>query len=160
MANTRFNYDYARTSKSLQESTGPGKYMLNMPGNGVTMPFIDDPQIRLQYWGANLYSNPVDIDSELLGHGRPLHKHDRLEYKTKRIATKSSPYTYGTASTPIVNDTRATHPAWLYRNAEYTRWDFPLTDPQENTCMSFQNNTNTKLLEKDNFVPKIPVLYN
>ena len=28
MANTRFNYDEARTGKRLDESTGPGRYVL------------------------------------------------------------------------------------------------------------------------------------
>lgn len=159
MANTRFNYDYARTSKLLQESTGPGKYMLNTPGNGDSMPFIADPQIRLQRWGANLYTNPVDIDSDLMGMTRPLHKHDRMEYKTHR-AKNSSANRYNVASAPVTDETRATHPAWAYRDLEQTRWEYPLLDPQEHTCMTFQNNINTRMLEKDNFIPKIPVPWN
>ena len=34
MAFTRFNYDECRTKKILQQATGPGRYMLNVPGNG------------------------------------------------------------------------------------------------------------------------------
>ena len=56
MAFTRFNYDDCRTKKKLQESTGPGRYSLNMPGNGPTPCFFNDPQIRMQKWGANLES--------------------------------------------------------------------------------------------------------
>ena len=56
MAFTRFNYDDSRTKKKLQESTGPGRYSLNMPGNGPTPCFFNDPQIRVQKWGANLMS--------------------------------------------------------------------------------------------------------
>lgn len=157
MANTRFNYDYARTSKLLQESTGPCKYMINTPGNGINMPMIDDPQIRLQYWGANLYTNPVDIDSDLIGLTRKLHKYDRLDhniYKTKR----TSPIKYSNMNKPITDETRSSHPAWMYRDLEQTRWEYPLLDPQEHTCMTFQNNLNTRMIEKDNFVPKIPHL--
>ena len=159
MANTRFNYDYVRTSKLLQESTGPGKYMLNTPGNGDDMPFINDPQIRLQRWGANVYTNPVDVDSDLMGLTRPLHKHDRMEYKTYRNKN-SSVNKYKVASAPVTDETRVTHPAWAYRDLEQTRWEYPLLDPQEHTCMTFQNNTNTRMLEKDNYVPKVPVPWN
>ena len=52
MAFTRFNYDECRTKKILQESTGPGRYMLNVPGNGCKPCLMADPQSRLQGWGA------------------------------------------------------------------------------------------------------------
>ena len=34
MAFTRFHDDPCRINKQLQESTGTGRYMLNVPGNG------------------------------------------------------------------------------------------------------------------------------
>ena len=79
MAFCRFNYDKARTIKKLQESTGPGRYILDVPGWGDTPCFYDDPQIRLQKWGANLESvingAPIDIDSDLSGRTRRLKKY-------------------------------------------------------------------------------------
>ena len=45
MAFTRFNYDPCRTAKLLQESTGPGRYMLNVPGPGCKPCFFEDPEI-------------------------------------------------------------------------------------------------------------------
>ena len=54
MAFTRFNYDECRTKKKLQEATGPGRYILNVPGNGPTPLYFNDPQIRMQKWGGNL----------------------------------------------------------------------------------------------------------
>ena len=56
MAFTRFHDDPARIEKKLLESTGIGIYHLNVPGNGLT--YIDDVNIRLQKWGANLQTNP------------------------------------------------------------------------------------------------------
>ena len=50
MANTRFNYDECRTKKYLQQSTGPGRYILNAPGNGLNPTYTDEPQVRLQKW--------------------------------------------------------------------------------------------------------------
>ena len=74
MAFTRFNYDDARTQKKLQEATGPGRYILNVPGNGSTPTFFNDPYIRVQKWGANLREvingGPIDIDSDLSGRTR------------------------------------------------------------------------------------------
>ena len=83
MANTRFNYDECRTAKILQESTGPGRYLLNTPGPGCNPCFITDPHIRLQGIGPNLRTvpngHPVDIDSDLMRLTRQLTK-DCLKY--------------------------------------------------------------------------------
>ena len=35
MAFTRFNYDDCRTKKQLQQQTDPGRWILNVPGNGA-----------------------------------------------------------------------------------------------------------------------------
>jgi hypothetical protein len=60
--------------------------------------------------------------------------------------------------TGLTDESRATHPAWQYRALPQNR-EYPLFfDPQENTCMQFHNNLNTRLLERDNFIPKIPCL--
>ena len=76
MAFTRFNYDECRTKKILQESTGPGRYMLNTPGIGCKPCYTSDPQARLQKWGGNLRyvpgSHQIDIDSDLIGLTRKL----------------------------------------------------------------------------------------
>ena len=57
MASTRFHDDRCRVEKALQESTDPGRYMLNVPGNGSKPCFMEDPHIRLQGWDANLMTN-------------------------------------------------------------------------------------------------------
>ena len=100
MSFTRFNYDEARTFKKVQESTGPGRYLLNTPDvvpKGYKLPlYCDDPHIRLQGWGANLRENykngtTIDIDSYLLGYNN----FNTLDYKpnptieTKELKTKT-----------------------------------------------------------------------
>jgi hypothetical protein len=160
MSFTRFNYDPCRTKKLLEESTGPGRYMLNKPGWGNKPCFFDDPQIRMQEWGTNLRrvpgGAPIDINSDLLGITRPL---------TKDCTKKEFPFAgvvfsmkkeYPTCGQEITSQSRATHPAFLYRDLEQSN-RYPLfLNPQENVCMPFQNNLNTQLLERDNFTPKIP----
>ena len=71
MAFTRFNYDEGRTKKLLQESTDPGRYILNVPGPGASLDYVSDPHIRLTKWGGNLRSNTTQLESDLKGLTRP-----------------------------------------------------------------------------------------
>lgn len=155
MSFTRFNYDSERTAKLLQESTDPGRWTLNTPGNGMYPHYYEDPQLRIQKWGANLRSSEtghiVDISSELDGRSRvqtrygPIHRTGRpLETKEKMYPTLK----------PYVDETRATHPAMLYRDLEQVRWEYPLLDPQANTCKPFYNNESTRIIQKNQFVPR------
>ena len=74
MSFTRFHDDPCRVKKQLQESTDQGLYYLNVPGNGTNMPFIEDPHIRLQQWGANLRTNTIGVESDLMGLTRRLNE--------------------------------------------------------------------------------------
>ena len=47
---------------------------------------------------------------------------------------------------------------WYFRSLPNKPIDIPLLDHQENTCFHFQNNLNTRLLERDNYIPKLPCL--
>lgn len=147
MAFTRFHDDPNRIKKNLQESTGPGRYMLNMPGTGTNPCFMEDPYIRLQKWGANLHSNTVNLESALMGIGKNLTNDCTL-------INKSLPYnvamTYPSCQ-PFTEQPRATNPAWTARDLEQNNFKILPLDPQENTCIPFQNNLNTRLIERDNF---------
>ncbi len=160
MSFTRFNYDPCRTKKLLEESTGPGRYMLNKPGWGDKPCFFSDPQIRMQEWGTNLRrvpgGAPIDINSDLLGITRPLSKDcSKKEFPFAGVVF-SMKKDYPTCGQEITSQSRATHPTFLYRDLEQSN-RYPLfLNPQENVCMPFQNNLNTQLLERDNFTPKIP----
>ena len=161
MSFTRYNYDDCRIIKQLQESTGPGKYILNTPGHGSHPYFIDDPSIRVQKWGANnrhvIGGNLIDIDNDLRNSGQILRKYDTCEKKSNLKSYKKS---YPTYKKSFTEQTRTTHPAFEYRDLEQNH-RYPLfLNPQENTCMHFHNNLNTRLLERDNYKPKIPVLPN
>jgi len=160
MAFTRFNYDECRTKKKLQEATGPGRYILNVPGNGPTPLFFNDPQIRMQKWGANLKDvvngAPIDIDSKLSGRTQKLEKYDITKSKMKDLNTVNK--SYPVFKDAITDESRATHPSWKYRALPQNR-EYPLfLNPQENLCFRFHNNLNTRLLERDNFKPKVPCL--
>ena len=64
MSLTRFNDDDARIQKRLQESLSVGLYQLNTPGPGPQNPYVEDVNIRLQKWGANLRNNTIELESD------------------------------------------------------------------------------------------------
>jgi len=154
MSFTRFNYDRDRTKKSIEESSFAGKYALNTPGPGVNVPFMEDPHIRAQKWGANMMTNTVNLESDLFGLSRPINR-DLLEtndYKKNKVDTSSVFYS---SSQPFIEESRASHPAWMYKDLEQTRWETPFLNPQNNLEKLFQDNIQTRILEKDYFVPTI-----
>ena len=154
MAFTRFHDDPGRINKQLQESTGLGRYILNVPGNGSKPLYMDDPFIRMQKWGGNLMTNTVNLESDLFGLSRLLNRDDITnEYRLHAAQTEKQ--TYQSVS-PYTDQSRATHPAWEFRDLEQTKWSILPLDPQKNTCFTFQNNLSTRILEKDVFVAKAP----
>jgi hypothetical protein len=145
MSNTRFNYDESRTRKRLQESTATGRRLLNTPNVGCIDYFYTDPHIRLQKWGANLCKeHPIDILNELQGRNSKLTRYGRV---SKGIETTQNSYSNMNSFT---NETRTTHPAYMYRNTEHTRWNFPLQNPIIETRSEGKS---SRLIQKNNFVP-------
>jgi hypothetical protein len=160
MANTRFFYDKARVEKKLQESTDPGRWILNVPGNGSRPDYIADPQIRIQGWGANLMTNSIDLESQLLGVNRRVGT-DCLgteQYTNKKYAVPTQPIVYPVNTSLSTEQSRVIMPAWTVRDSEQVDWYYPPLNPQENTCMPFLNNLSSRILEKDYYVQKQPCL--
>ena len=155
MSFTRFHDDPCRVRKELQESTGPGKYMLNVPGNGDKPCFMEDPFIRLQQWGANLMTNTINLESDLIGLSRSLNNDCINKNNYEKHAVKSKKVNYSSCL-PTTEQPRATHPAWTARDLEQVDWYTLPLNPQENTCIPFQNNLSTRILEVDNFLPQAP----
>jgi hypothetical protein len=154
MAFTRFNYDEARTKKNLQQSTGPGRWILNVPGNGITPDFIEDPHIRIQKWGANLRTNTINLESDLKGINHPLSRDCLGKDQFTNFNVPNQAISYPSNKILTVQQSRTTNPAWWYRDLEQVDWYYLPLNPQENTCFPFQQNLNTRILEKDYFTPK------
>jgi len=157
MAFTRFHDDPCRINKQLQESTGLGRYMLNVPGNGDKPIYMEDPSIRMQKWGGNLMTNTINVESDLMGLSRNTNRDDVTQNNFKKHAVNSKSVQY-TSSNTTTDQSRATHPAWTFRDLEQVNWNILPLNPQENTCLTFQNNLNTRILERDRFIPKMPIL--
>jgi hypothetical protein len=135
--------------------SGPGRYMLNVPGNGDKPCFMEDPFIRLQKWGANLRTNTINLESDLLGLTRKSNRDciEQNNYRSNNVSSKLIEYPL---CNPSTEQSRATHPAWMVRDLEQVKYAILPLNPQENTCIPFQNNLNTRLIERDQFVAKIP----
>jgi len=159
MAFTRFHDDPCRIQKQLQQSTDPGRWILNVPGNGATPDYMADPHIRIQTWGGNLMTNCVDLEGELRGVNRPLSRDCLGKDQYQRFNVPSAPIQYPTNSSMYTEESRAILPAWQFRDLEQVDWYYPPLNPQENTCMPFTNNLSTRILEKDYFVAQIPCIY-
>jgi len=146
MSFTRFHYDIERTKKNLEQSTGTSRYILNTPGPGNKVGFINDPFVRLQKWGGNLRkanNGAVDIHSHLIGL--------KSKIKTQKI-------NYDNDNKSITKQSRVTNPSWLYKDLEQNHRYILLNDPQKNYKRNFKNNINTRLIERDNFIPTLPKL--
>jgi hypothetical protein len=158
MSFTRFRDDPDRIKKQLQQSTDVGRYTLNVPGPGDKPLYMEDPYVRAQMWAGNIMTNSIDVETELFGLSRRLnrdsaenfHHDERASVASRTNEIIQCPVRGGSA----VEQTRATHPAWMLRDVEQKNWNMLHFDPQENVFMPFMNNLNTRIIEKDRFVPQ------
>uniref|UniRef100_A0A6C0EU37 Uncharacterized protein n=1 Tax=viral metagenome TaxID=1070528 RepID=A0A6C0EU37_9ZZZZ len=159
MAFTRFHDDPCRVAKQLQQSTDQGRWILNVPGNGDKPSYMADPQVRIQTWGGNLMTNSINLESELKGVNRPLSKDclGKDQYQKYNVPTQAIQYPTNTSM--FTEESRTIMPAWTARDLEQVNWYMLPLNPQENTCMSFENNLSTRILEKDNFVAQVPCTF-
>ncbi len=153
MSFTRFHDDKIRIQKQLQEQTYAGRYRLTEPGQGSSMPFQEDAHIALQQFGANLRTNTINLESDLMGLSRKLGRDHEVEnnYKDNSADSEQIPYP---KQEPFTQESRASHPAWMYRDLEHPIWEVPMKDPQANLEKPFHDNIQTRVLEKDYYKPK------
>lgn len=149
MAFTRFKYDEARSKKELQQSTDPGRWVMNVPGNGETPYYIEDPHIRIQNWGANMRTNSINLESDLLGVNRKLNRDNTIKDSYVNFVPNSDRIEYPTTKKLSTEQSRTILPAWTARDLEQVNWYYPPLNPQENVCFPFLNNVNTRILERD-----------
>lgn len=150
---TSFRNDPARIKKEIEMSSYTGRYMLDVPGPGLDLPFMEDAQVRMQTWGANLQSNMVDLEGQLFSINRKISRdyNDKDEYKKFMVETQ--PIQIFSSRNPFVEESRSSHPAFVYRELETNRYETPWINPQANLEKPFNDNIQTRILEKDNYIP-------
>lgn len=142
--------DVKRIDLTVEKYNNGMDYMLNVPGTGNKPNYIDDPQIRLQHFGANLSNNVVDINSNLLGVNKQLNRdHYVPNTRDTHFNDTYKRCTYPVISSTITDQPRTINPAWLLRDAEQNNWQELPTDPQKHTEVLFENNINSRMVEKD-----------
>ena len=150
MAFTRFYDDKYRIEKYLQQSTDVGRYHLNVPGNGKSPDYFENPYIRLTKWGGNYRTNHVNLDSDLKGLTRHLTTDNikKNDFKLSEVHSKQQSTNSNFMNT---EQSRATHPTWETRDLEQNNFNYLYLDPQKHSCMPFYNNLNTRILDRDYF---------
>tara|TARA_B100000989_G_C19520358_1_gene463857 strand:- start:2117 stop:2617 length:501 start_codon:yes stop_codon:yes gene_type:complete len=164
MAFTRFHDDPCRIQKYLEETTNIGNYGINVPGNGLEVPFINDPHLRMQKWGANLSRNKINIESDLRGQTRQLNRDNIKDNNYINYLNNNNVYNvnnYPVYREEITGQPRASHPAWTLRELDSVNtpnipnnFNYLLMDPQENICIPFHNNIESRMVEKDYYAMK------
>ena len=159
---TNIRESKGRRIKEAEISTFAGRYYLDTPGCGTVLPYFEDPHMRVQRAsGVVGASGTTDWESELRGITRPLSRGDIYDYTQSAVPSIAPirPY-YGIVS----DETRATLPAWTFREKEQDRWETPLLDPLEKAFVPFETNVNARQQELDSlgktqpvqFVPLLP----
>jgi len=151
MAFTRFHDDPCRIVKKNQQISDQANWILNVPGNGDKPCYMMDPQIIPQKWAGNLWTNSIDVQSSLLGIDRQLTRDCLGVYENSLQKVKTRPIEYPVCDQLTTEQSRATNPAFLYKDLEQVDWYYLPMDPQENVFMPFHNNISTRVLEKDHF---------
>lgn len=149
MSFTNCRSDPARLKKEAEISSNPGRYYLVVPGQGRDLPFIEDPHLRLEKWGANAMTNILNIENDLKGLTRPLNRDYLNVNEYTKYVPPSSLKTYKKIDSCITDESRASCPAFVFRSIENSRWEEPFINPQANIELPFHANIQTRILEKD-----------
>lgn len=146
--------DPGRLRKEAEMSSYTSRYHLCMPGPGIDAPIPDDVHVGLQSWAGNWAKNRIDLESDLHGQTRVLNRDHLNGAEYQAHATVIEPAVRYTHNTPFVEETRASHPAWMFRGVEIPRWEEPWLNPQALSAIErpFSTNIQSKLLDRDAYM--------
>ena len=151
MSFTRFHDDPARIKKQNMETTAMHEYMLNVPGNsgGIKSHYYNDPHLRLQKNGGAIHTNMVNVESMLKNINRRIIRDDVKQNNYKNKVEHNRKIPTENIEKVITSESRATHPAFEYREKQQYKPNILLTDPQKHIFIPFDHNLDTNILEKD-----------
>lgn len=155
MSFTRLYSDSCAYKHQLNESIGPGEYMLDR--NNICEPcFVPSPFVNVQRAGAAVCSrNLIDVDSELLGITRRA-----SDCPGKKYLPQEKPFCN---AMPLKDcnfldsePTKLSNPPCTLRSRGWNRWEWLCKNPQDNIDIPFDRNINNRLIVKDNHRPCLP----
>jgi hypothetical protein len=177
MSFNRLNYDMCQYKQTIEESVGPGDYMLLTPSISCDYCYPWPPTVRLQKGGdsINRHEPLVDIESQLINIHRPgkineclsfteqakVDKIEKIEKNKKNEnnannAKETDNLTHWKNCFEHSVESRYTHPAAELRGTGFNRWEWLCFNPQEKTCIPFDYNISNRIVVKDNHRPCIP----
>lgn len=153
MSFNRLNYDMCQYKQSIQESTGPGSYMLGTPPNNCDYCYPTPPTIRLQKGGDSIdRSRPlIDTDSEL----RTM-KNSNVDPGSEPFKNPPEGLTHWRDCFHHTIESRHSDPASNLRGTGFDRWEYLCFNPQEKATIPFDYNISNRLIVKDNHRPCVP----
>ncbi len=182
MSFSNLNYDKEAYKQSLNQSVGPGVYLLsNHAKCDQCYPY--PPTVRLQKQGDSVVNNSslIDVDSELLGLTRKSTKDIGKQYnpdcledmcntgevcgqgvvgqckgrKPGERASDNNLKHWKDCYIPA-EDTRLSNPSCNLRGTGWNRWEWLCLNPQDRVEIPFDFNISNRLVVKDNHRPCIP----
>jgi hypothetical protein len=162
LKNQAFNrrrYDGCTSTDDMRIQTGPGRYQLDAPPQYCNACFAPEPTVHQQKWGASLNSKYVktDVESDLLNLNRPTTRTvcDQYNPETDKV-NKSGDVPPTECSFPQTHS-RLVDPPCTLRSSGWNRWEWLCENPQEGAMMPFDNLIATRIQQKDQFRPCIPI---
>ena len=150
MSFTRFHDDPNRIQKTNLETNAINDYIFNIPGNTNDQNhYFQDPHIRMQTNGTTLYKQMIQVETELRGMERVLCRDHKLKNNYKNYEPIYRKIAPTSIDKTITKESRASHPAWVYRTRSQYRPDHLFEDPQKHVEIPFHSQLDTNILEKD-----------
>ena len=158
MSFNRLEYDTCAYEQELNQSTGTGRYVLNVPSVSNCEPcYASDPRYGQVQQGSStvgksIYKN-VDVESDLLGQTRLASRCQTQNFMPSCEAPELSHY----KDCPLVSEeTRTTNPPCNLRGTGWNRWEWLCKNPQDRVAIPFDYQVSTRIVFKDNHRPCIP----
>ena len=154
MSLTNNIYDECKAQENLNRSVLSGSYKLNTPNTHCKPCFTPDPSIRIQQNGvATCNGNITDLDSELMGLTNK--STDCRHQNPNPPSNQCNPTMPEDCNHMKTTHSRLTNPPCELKGIGVNRFPWLPCDPQDKAIKPFQTQTQTRLVEKDNFRPCI-----
>jgi hypothetical protein len=158
-AMTRYKYDLGKMVENNEITTGPGRYVLDVPNRFGNAAYVPNPTTRMQKWGAShdMSSTKTDVESDLWNIARPT---------TKSVCGQFDPNTDPQRILTPMPETdlpqtfaRLVDPPCTLRGSGWNRWEWLCENPQENVMIPFEWSVNTRHANKDGYNANVSMRY-
>lgn len=155
---TRLRYDDCYYKHAVEDSSMPGKYVIETGLQECAQVFPTNPYIRQSIRHAPSYShNWVDIHSELSGRSRSASLCPEMKFLPgQKFKFEDSIFLAPDSKDLHTEDTKLSNPPCSLRETGINRWEWLCDDPQARAIAPFDMSIQNRILVKNNFVPCVP----